>query len=47
LTERGIGKGDRVILLIPMQIELYVCMSAIMNRGGNCFCGPSYASRPF
>jgi acyl-CoA synthetase (AMP-forming)/AMP-acid ligase II len=33
LTERGIGKGDRVILLIPMQIELYVCMSAIMRIG--------------
>jgi len=33
LTERGVGKGDRVILLIPMQIELYVCMSAIMRIG--------------
>ena len=29
----GVGKGDRVILLIPMQIELYLCMSAIMRIG--------------
>jgi len=33
LTGRGIGIGDRVILLIPMQIELYLCMSAIMRMG--------------
>ena len=33
LTAGGVGKGDRVILLIPMQIELYVCMSAIMRIG--------------
>lgn len=33
LTERGVSKEDRVILLIPMQIDLYVCMSAIMRIG--------------
>lgn len=33
LSGLGIGKGDRVILLIPMQIELYLCMAAIMRIG--------------
>jgi len=33
LSDRGVNQGDRVILLIPMQIELYLCMAAIMRIG--------------
>jgi acyl-coenzyme A synthetase/AMP-(fatty) acid ligase len=33
LAHGGVSEGDRVIVLIPMQIELYVCMTAIMRMG--------------
>ena len=33
LAQNGVGPGDRVIVLIPMQLELYVCMAAIMRMG--------------
>jgi acyl-coenzyme A synthetase/AMP-(fatty) acid ligase len=33
LAQRGVGHGDRVIVLIPMQLELYVCMVAIIRMG--------------
>lgn len=33
LSDCGVNQGDRVILLMPMQIELYLCMAAIMRIG--------------
>ena len=33
LHERGIRSGDRVVLLIPMSIELYVVLLALFHRG--------------
>jgi olefin beta-lactone synthetase len=33
LAARGIGPGDRVLLLVPMSPELYVALLAVLHRG--------------
>lgn len=33
LKKLGIGKGDRIIIFIPMSKELYQCMNAVMKIG--------------
>jgi len=48
LAASGVGKGDRVLLLIPMGLDLYVSIMAIMRLGAVCvFVDPYMGAKRF
>jgi acyl-CoA synthetase (AMP-forming)/AMP-acid ligase II len=48
LVKAGVGRGDRVLLLVPMSIDLYVCILAIIRMGAVCaFVDPHMGAKRF
>jgi acyl-CoA synthetase (AMP-forming)/AMP-acid ligase II len=48
LSHAGVGKGDRVLILIPMGLDLYVAIMAIMRLGAVCvFVDPYMGAKRF
>jgi acyl-CoA synthetase (AMP-forming)/AMP-acid ligase II len=48
LSRAGVGKGDRVLILIPMGLDLYVSIMAIMRLGAVCvFVDPYMGAKRF
>ncbi|MFP4350042.1 MAG: AMP-binding protein [Desulfococcaceae bacterium] len=45
LSRSGIGKGDRVLLFVPMSIQLYVLLLAIWHRGATAVFLDAWADR--
>ena len=45
LARSGIGKGDRVLLFVPMSIQLYVLLLAIWHRGATAVFLDAWADR--
>jgi acyl-CoA synthetase (AMP-forming)/AMP-acid ligase II len=45
LDRRGIGPGDRVLLFVPMSIDLYVVLLAVLSRGATAVFVDAWAGR--
>lgn len=45
LTDRGVVPGDRVLLFVPMSLDLYVALLAVLHRGAEAVFVDAWAGR--